>query len=307
MSGQPPGDEHLLLVAAGQVLDELVRVGGADVELLHILVDDLVRFLLRDRLEHAANRLQGDEDVLTHRQVADDAFVSTVLRGVGDAVLQRGVRIVDGDTVAVELVGAGFGLVRAVEQTSEFGASGAEQSRETHDLAGVDVEVGRLDGALAARALDGHDRLLVRADGTALLLGADLAEFLGALADHHADELVARRVLGHDLLDELAVAQDGQTVGDLIDLVKEVGDEQDRHTGIAHLAHDGEEVTDLVGVERGGRFVGMSTLASMTIARAMATSCCMAMEMELSGAWGRGGPGPSGRGTCAPPDGSSSS
>ena len=48
-------------------------VGGTNVEFLHVLVNDGVRFLLGNRLEHTARCLQGDKDVLADGQVADDA------------------------------------------------------------------------------------------------------------------------------------------------------------------------------------------------------------------------------------------
>jgi len=82
------------------------------------------------------------------------------------------------------------------------------------------------------------------------LLGADLAQLVRALADHHADELVTRSVLGHDFFDELTVAEHGQAIGDLVNLVKEVGHEQDRHTRITNLAHDLKQILHFVGVKR---------------------------------------------------------
>lgn len=85
---------------------------------------------------------------------------------------------------------------------------------------------------------------------TMRLLGADLAQLVRALADHHADELVTRSVLGHDFFDELTVAEHGQAIGDLVNLVKEVGHEQDRHTRITNLAHDLEQILHFVGVKR---------------------------------------------------------
>ena len=59
-----------------------------DVEFLHVLVNDGVRFLLGNRLEHTARCLQGDKDVLADGQVADDALITTVFGGVRDFVLQ---------------------------------------------------------------------------------------------------------------------------------------------------------------------------------------------------------------------------
>ena len=139
MRGQPTCDQHLLLVAAGQVLDELVRIVRTNVQLLHVLVDDLVGFLLRNRLEHASRRLQGDQNVLADRQIANNAFVSTVLRGVCDLVAQCRVRIGDTGLLAFELVRTGIRLVRTVQQSAEFGSSGSQQACEADNLAWVDI------------------------------------------------------------------------------------------------------------------------------------------------------------------------
>ena len=53
----------------------------------------------------------------------------------------------------------------------------------------------------------------------------------------------------------LSVAQHRDAIGDLVDLVEEVGDEQDRDAVVAQAADDGEEPLDLVAVEARGRFV----------------------------------------------------
>ena len=81
------------------------------------------------------------------------------------------------------------------------------------------------------------------------LLGSNLAQLSRALADHHADELITRSVLGHDFLDELAVTQNRQSVGNLIDLIKEVGDEEDGDARVANLAHNLEQILHFVGIQ----------------------------------------------------------
>ena len=82
---EPAGEQHLLLVAAGQVADDGVRVGGADVERLDVLGDQLVLPPAGDRPRPAAAGLQREHDVLAHRQVADDALGAAVLGAEGDA------------------------------------------------------------------------------------------------------------------------------------------------------------------------------------------------------------------------------
>ena len=62
-----------------------------------------------------------------------------------------------------------------------------------------------------------------------------------------------RAALDEVVADELAVAQHGEAVADLVDLVEEVRDEEDRDALLLERADDAEELGDLVGVEaRGG-------------------------------------------------------
>ena len=55
--------------------------------------------------------------------------------------------------------------------------------------------------------------------------------------------------------DEPAVAQHGDAVADLVHLVEEMRDEQDRHALVAQAPHQREQRLDFVGVEARGRFV----------------------------------------------------
>ena len=75
------------------------------------------------------------------------------------------------------------------------------------------------------------------------------------MADHHVGHFLRIRVLGAHIADELAVAQDGDTVGQLLDLVHLVGDDDDSLTVIAHVAQHGEELVRLLRSEDGGRLI----------------------------------------------------
>ncbi len=69
---------------------------------------------------------------------------------------------------------------------------------------------------------------------------------------HQVDtEKLTREVLTH----ELAVAQHGHSVADLIDLIEEVRDENDGHPALFELADDPEQLGALIEIEAGGRFV----------------------------------------------------
>ena len=86
-------------------------------------------------------------------------------------------------------------------------------------------------------------------------LAVEAVEGLELAADHQLDQLELGGLGDHPLLDQLAVAQDRHPVGDLVDLVEEVGDEDDRDALVAQAAHHLEQLRHLVGVQAGGRLV----------------------------------------------------
>jgi hypothetical protein len=97
-------------------------------------------------------------------------------------------------------------------------------------------------------------------------------------ADHLADQAHLAQLAGEVLPHELAVAQNRHPVGDLVDLVEEVRDEQDRDALLLQPPHHPKQLGDLVRVEAGGRLIEDQDFASMSTARAMATICWMARE-----------------------------
>ena len=77
----------------------------------------------------------------------------------------------------------------------------------------------------------------------------------GAAAEHRLDQVDAQQLRRQVLADELAVAQHRDAVADLVDLVEEVRDEQDRHAALLEVADDAEQLGALVEVEARGRLV----------------------------------------------------
>ena len=76
-----------------------------------------------------------------------------------------------------------------------------------------------------------------------------------AAAEHLLHEVDAQQLRGEVLADEPAVAQHRDAVADLVHLVEEVRDEQDRDAALLELADDAEELGHLVEVEARGRLV----------------------------------------------------
>ena len=77
----------------------------------------------------------------------------------------------------------------------------------------------------------------------------------GAASEHGLDQVDAQQLLGEVLADQLAVAQDRDPVADLVDLVEEVRDEQDRHAALLQVADHAEQLGALVRVQARGRLV----------------------------------------------------
>ena len=81
-------------------------------------------------------------------------------------------------------------------------------------------------------------------------------ETVGHLAvDHALDDIVGREVFCLVGGDPLAVAHDGDFVGNTLDLVHLVGDINDADALLAQAAHDAEQMLDLLAGQRRCRFV----------------------------------------------------
>ena len=119
----------------------------------------------------------------------------------------------------------------------------------------VDVEVGRLE---QRRGVRGPARAAPASSVRSIVRPAvrrDRFQLVQLAADHLGDQLAARQVVDEILADELPVAQNGDAVRDLVDLVEEVADEQHGDAGIAEVADDGEQLLDFAAVQTRGRLV----------------------------------------------------
>ena len=75
------------------------------------------------------------------------------------------------------------------------------------------------------------------------------------MADHHVRHFLRVRVRREHIADELAVAEDRHTVGERLDLMHFVRDDNDRLSVVAHVAQYGEELVGLLRRENRGRLV----------------------------------------------------
>ena len=74
-------------------------------------------------------------------------------------------------------------------------------------------------------------------------------------ADHALGQLAGGGLLRVHRADAVALAEDGDAVGDVQHLVELVGDDDDGAALVAHLAKDGEEAVDLLRGKHGGGLV----------------------------------------------------
>ena len=127
-------------------------------------------------------------------------------------------------------------------------STGTDEAGQSDDLTAPYVEGDVGEDALAGQPAHAQGDP-ARSD---VLLGVELLE---VAADHTADQVVlghtGQRLAG----DPGAVAQRGDLLADLEDLLQPVGDEQHRGTLFAQRAHDAEEAGDLAAGEGGGGLV----------------------------------------------------
>src|SRR5690606_12191465 len=149
------------------------------------------------------------------------ALASTVLRGERDAVVDGVPGGGETGRCAMDREPADVRAVSAVQQPGELGAPGAEQACETDHLAGVDLQVQRFDHTSPADV----DRLEDGVPGAVDLPVGGRRQRLQVVqlaTDHHGNQGVAGELADRALADQRAVAQHGDPVGDLVDLVQEV-------------------------------------------------------------------------------------
>ena len=172
----------------------------------------------------------------------------------------------------------------ADDRLGELGAAGAHQAADADHLAATNGETDIMDllggERLDDRALAGSPRALEQV--------AEVA------ADHQADDAFLVGVGGRSDIDQLAVAQHRDAVGELDDLVQPVGDVDHRHAIGAQPADNREQALRLVLGQRRGRLVE-------AISRPPART-----ERMISISWRCAGPRPSqswrGRSSCSMPN-----
>ena len=137
---QPPGQHHLLLVAAGEGADRTRDTGRAYVERLRPLQRGraLGRPVEEPGAGEPAEARHGD--VLVDGLVEEEALALALLRRQPDARLDRGADGARSQTLAVDRHGAGGRLAGAVHRLQDLRTPRAHESGQADDLARRDLE-----------------------------------------------------------------------------------------------------------------------------------------------------------------------
>ena len=220
-----------------------VRVGRPDVQRGDPLRDELVVRAPRQRPRPAAAGLQGEHDVVAHGEVADDALALAVLRAERDP---RG----DGVDAGCAAGWAGRRRRRCRNRRGRrrTAAGPARCARSPSSPASPSTSPGctaRSTGAMAPvrpSPVGGEHRRVGQLGDVGGRLAVEVGERGQLLADHLLHHLQPRELGERVLADQLAVAQDRDAVGDRVDLVEEVRDEQHRHPGVADVADHPEQL-----------------------------------------------------------------
>ena len=145
--------------------------------------------------------------------------------------------------------------IGAEDGTRDFGPAGAEQPRQTDDLAAADRDVGAIE-AIPSQVfrLDQHlaGRMLARMLKSGCPGAAHLSDLL---AQHARHELDLARPGDRALVDRLAIAHDRDPVADGVELVQPVADVDHRDPAGLEAADHVEQDLDFAFIERGRRFV----------------------------------------------------
>ena len=150
-------------------------------------------------------------------------------------------------------------MVGTEDGAHALAAAGAEQTGEAVDFALFDAEIIGTHARGAGKALGLVDRHGVGLGLIGLLLHA--GEVVQLLAHHLRDQLDLRQLLDGVFAHQLAVAQHGDAVADGVDLLEEVGDEDDAHAARLQVAHEAEKHLDFLFIQRRGRLVEDEHLA----------------------------------------------
>ena len=222
----PFGQHDLLLIAAGELPDDLLRPAGADAEAGDRIPRQSVLLAAIDQ-EQAGDAVEDRQgDVLAQRLRPDQPLQPAILRHIGDAQAPRRRGAADRDRLALDQDLARCRRGDAEDGEGELGPARADQPGDAEDLAGAQGQIDIADRLAAAEAAQ------LESDLARHRLGLR-EELIDGAAHHHRDQIGFA-----DLADRLggdmgAVAQHRHPVGQREDLRQLVGDIGDADAALA--------------------------------------------------------------------------
>ena len=159
-----------------------------------------------------------------------------------------------GDVLALECDLAAHGRLQSGQGINKFRLAVAVDTGDADDLARADAERHVLDGIVLVN-LGGDRQMLDRQNLAARLKRALFDMEIDVSADHHSGQFLRRGMRSFDRADALALAQNGDAVGDLHDLVQLVGDKEDALALGREVFHDLHEFLDFLRRQNGRRLV----------------------------------------------------
>ena len=187
--------------------------------------------------------------VVRNGQVQAQAVTLAILGEIADAVADGVLRAADLHVLAVYPDRTGIHRVCAADQAHRLGTSRADQTGEAKDLALAELKGNVLHIERVQMLGLKHDGRVGRTHGFCFRLLIDRA------ADHKPDDFGDFRRGGVERGDILAVAHDGDAVGDALELIHAVRDIDDADAGLLELPDEDEQVIDLRVGQDGGRLV----------------------------------------------------
>ena len=252
--GELPGDDDLLLVAAGEGLHGGVHGGGADVELLDGAAGvglDLAQPQGRAAGE-AVVAVEVQHEVLGDGERAHEPVRGAVLRDEAHAGVEDLAHGLPEQLRAAQPDRAGGPLPQAEDRLGQLRLAVALHAGHREDLPAGHVEPDVVEQLHAVVRDHGEPGDL---QGPLPRLGLALGDGQGHVPAHHEGRELGGRGLRGRLAHHPAPADHRDDVGDRLDLPQLVGDEQDRLPGPAQLAHDLEQLVGLPGREHRGGLV----------------------------------------------------
>src|SRR5215218_4743498 len=270
---EPLPDDHLLLVAAGEVANFLFGTRCPYCQLLDHLLRPAPLLLAVDEPRAGVPTERGERQVLGHRERRDDPLPLPVLRDEPYASVLRlaGIEALHPAPLHPYLTGI-YG-VRAKDRARQLRSASPDYPGDPDHLAGAHLEGDVLKYALARKFFDLQQDLpdLGPPAGKLVLDGA---------SHHHPHELLVVGC-GRHLADQLPVPQDGYPVPDLGNLLEVMGDKDHTDLFLLEAAHYFEEALDLLPESEAVGSSMIKILASRLNAFAISTICrCATPRVE---------------------------